>query len=106
MEIEFRDKSLSLIETDRAAETKLPISVINSFRDKMVVIRAAPDERTLRNWKSLHYEKLKGQEGERSIRLNKQWRVVFLNRHGVQAEQNQRIESRGLPLTGGYLWQR
>ncbi len=78
MDIEFREKSLSLIETDRAAETKLPASVINSFRDKMVVIRAAPDERTLRNWKSLHYEKLKGQEGERSIRLNKQWRIVFL----------------------------
>jgi len=78
MDIEFRDKSLALIETDRAAETKLPITVINSFRDKMVVLRAAPDERTLRNWKSLHYEKLKGQEGERSIRLNKQWRVVFL----------------------------
>jgi proteic killer suppression protein len=78
MDIEFRDNRLLLIETDRAAETKLPISVINSFRDKMVVLRAAPDERTLRNWKSLHYEKLKGQEGERSIRLNKQWRVVFL----------------------------
>ena len=55
----------ALIETDRAAETKLPmLSVINSFRDKMVVLRAAPDERTLRNWKSLHYEKLKGQEGK------------------------------------------
>ena len=78
MDIEYREKGLSLIETDRAAETKLPISVINSFRDKMVVLRAAADERTLRNWKSLHYEKLKGQEGERSIRLNKQWRAVFL----------------------------
>src|SRR5450755_1947492 len=77
MDIEFRDKRLVLIETDRAAETKLPISVINSFRDKIVVLRAAPDERTLRNWKSLHYEKLKGREEERSIRLNKQWRVVF-----------------------------
>lgn len=78
MEIQFRDKTLTLIETERAAETKLPVSVINSFRDKMVILRAATDERTLRNWKSLHYEKLKGQEGERSIRLNKQWRVVFL----------------------------
>jgi proteic killer suppression protein len=84
MEIEFRDKSLSLIETDRAAETKLPASVINSFRDKMVVLRAAPDERTLRNWKSLHYEKLNGQDGERSIRLNKQWRVVFLIETGCK----------------------
>ncbi len=79
MEVEFRDKTLSLIESDRAAETKLPISVINSFRDKMVVIRAATDERTLREWKSLHYEKLQGSKiAERSIRLNKQWRVVFL----------------------------
>ena len=84
MDIEFRDKSLALIETDRAAETKLPASVINSFRDKMVVLRAAPDERTLRNWKSLHYEKLKGQEGESSIRLNKKWRVVFLIETGCK----------------------
>jgi proteic killer suppression protein len=84
MDIEFRNKSLALIETDRAAETKLPASVINSFRDKMVVLRVAPDERTLRNWKSLHYEKLKGQEGERSIRLNKKWRVVFLIETGCK----------------------
>ena len=53
MEIEFRDKSLELIETERAAETKLPTAVIDSLRDKLVVLRAAPDERTLRNWRSL-----------------------------------------------------
>lgn len=79
MEIEFRDKSLELVETERAAETKLPTAVIDSLRDKLVVLRAAPDERTLRNWRSLHYEKLKGdREGQRSIRINKQWRLVFL----------------------------
>ena len=79
MEIEFRDKSLELVETERAAETKLPTEVIDSLRDKLVVIRAAPDERTLRNWRSLHYEKLKGdREGQRAIRINKQWRLVFL----------------------------
>jgi proteic killer suppression protein len=78
MEIEFRDRHLALIETNRAAETKLPISVINSCRQKLVVMRAAPDERTLRNWKSLHYEKLLGdREGQRSIRLTRQWRLVF-----------------------------
>ena len=78
MEVEFRDKDLALVETDRAAETRLPVAVINSLRDKLVVIRAAPDERTLRNWRSLHYEKLKGERsGERSIRINKQWRLVF-----------------------------
>jgi proteic killer suppression protein len=78
MEIEFHDRRLALIETDRAAETKLPISVINSCRQKLVVLRASPDERTLRNWKSLHYEKLRGdREGQRSIRLTRQWRLVF-----------------------------
>ena len=76
MDVEFRDKQqLALIETDRAAETRLPISVINSMRNKLVVIRAAPDERTLRNWKSLHYERMENEE--RSIRLNKQYRLIF-----------------------------
>lgn len=75
MEVEFRDKTLALVESDRAAETRLPVAVINSLRQKLVLIRAAPDERTLRNWKSLHYEKM--DDGERSIRLNKQFRLIF-----------------------------
>ena len=78
MEVQFGDKNLALVETDRAAETKLPIAVINSLRQKLAVIRAAPDERTLRNWKSLHYEKLKGDRSDqRSIRINQQWRLTF-----------------------------
>ena len=78
MEIQFRDKKLALLETDRAAETRLAVSLINSARQKLVVLRAATDERTLRNWKSLHYEKLSGErDGQRSIRLNEKWRLVF-----------------------------
>lgn len=54
------------------------MSAIKSCREKLIVLEAAPDERTLRNWKSLHYEKLGGgREGQRSIRLNKQWRLIF-----------------------------
>jgi proteic killer suppression protein len=75
MEIEFRDKPLALVETDQAPETRLPLAVINSLRDKLVFLRAAPDERSLRNWKSLHYEKMEGEE--RSIRINKQFRLIF-----------------------------
>ena len=77
MEIAFRDRTLALVETDRAAKTRLPDAVIHSLRDKLVVLRAASDERTLRNWKSLHYEKLARPDDQRSIRLNKQWRLVF-----------------------------
>jgi len=75
MDVEFRDKKLALVETDRAAETRLPIAVINSLRHKLVIIRAAPDERTIRNWKSLHYERM--ENDERSIRLNDQYRLIF-----------------------------
>lgn len=76
--MEFEDSQLALIETTQAAETRLPVAVIQSARRKLNEIRAAPDERTLRNWKSLHYEKLKGsRDDQRSIRLNIQWRLVF-----------------------------
>jgi len=78
MLVNYKDQRLGLIETDRAAETRLPISVINSYRKKVVALKAAPDERTLRNWKSLHYEQLSGdRKGLKSIRLNDQWRLVF-----------------------------
>jgi proteic killer suppression protein len=77
MDVEFADKELALVETDRAAETKLAAALIESLRDKLNFIRAAADDRSLRNWRSLHYEKLEGRGGERSIRLNKQWRLIF-----------------------------
>ncbi|MCC3244594.1 type II toxin-antitoxin system RelE/ParE family toxin [Methylocystis sp. WRRC1] len=78
MRVVFADEKLSLIETDEAGETRLPIGVIKSARRKLTVLRAAIDDRSLRNWKSLHYEKLKGdREGQRSIRVNDQYRMVF-----------------------------
>ncbi len=78
MKILFQDTRLALIRTDRAFETKLPFGVIKSCRDKLIVLEAAPDERTLRNWKSLRYEKLKGdREEQRSIRINDQYRMIF-----------------------------
>lgn len=79
MKIEFKDSGLALIRTDRAAETKLPFTVIKACREKLIVLDAAPDERTLRNWKSLHYEKLEGdRKGQRSIRINNKYRLIFL----------------------------
>lgn len=78
MRIVFANAELALIETDQAGETRLGVAVIKSARRKLTVLRAAVDDRSLRNWKSLHYEKLKGgREGQRSIRLNDQYRMVF-----------------------------
>ena len=90
MDVEFRDKTLALIETDRAAETRLPISVINSLRQKLVVIRAAPDERTLRNWKS---HSLRKDGRRRAVHPNQQTiSFNFHTQHGMQAEQNDHFE--------------
>jgi proteic killer suppression protein len=79
MEIEFADPSLALIETDNAGATRLPVAVIRAARRKLTILRAATDDRTLRNWKSLHYERLKGvRDGQRSIRVNDRYRIVFV----------------------------
>jgi len=78
MRVVYADDDLALIETDRAGATRLPVAVIKSARRKLTVLKAATDDRSLRNWKSLHYEKLRGdREGQRSIRLNDQYRMVF-----------------------------
>ncbi len=78
MEVVFADSDLGKIETEEAAKLRLPVAVIKSARRKLTLLRAALDERDLRNWKSLHYEKLKGDRaGQCSIRLNDQWRLVF-----------------------------
>lgn len=82
----FSDSILALIETEDAGVTRLPVPVIHSARRKLTVLRAAPDDRSLRNWKSLHYEKLKGdREGHRSIRLNDKYRMTFVLEQSGQA---------------------
>lgn len=78
MDVEFKDPHLQALMTDEVAHMSLPISVISSARKKIQFLQSAPDETSLRNWKSLHYEKLHGdREGQRSIRLNLKWRLVF-----------------------------
>ena len=48
----------------------------------MQMIRAASDERTFYELKSLHFEKLKGDRShQHSMRLNKQWRFIVEFEH-------------------------
>lgn len=56
MEVAFDDSKLALVETDNAVETELPVSVIRWVRSHLSVVRAAPDERTLKNWRTLGYD--------------------------------------------------
>lgn len=85
MDVEFKDKRAALLETDDWAKAKLPAPVVMSARRKLILIRSAPDERTLRNWKSLHFEKLTGPRADEcSIRLKDQWRMTFVIANDLQ----------------------
>jgi proteic killer suppression protein len=78
MEVVFKDKELEQVAIGGWVNPKLPIAVCASLQRKVSLLKAAPDERTLRNWKSLHYEKLKGDlDGLHAIRLNDQYRLLF-----------------------------
>lgn len=80
MDIEFDDRQqISLIETDSADKTGFSEAIIKACRRKLNFIRNAPDERSLREWKSLHYKKYEEDMiGGKSIRLNDQWRLIFV----------------------------
>ena len=78
MRIEFADDALKRICTDEAHKLGLPFAVILAARRRLLQLEAALDERDLRNLKSLNYKKLQGErEGQRSVRINDQYRIVF-----------------------------
>jgi proteic killer suppression protein len=75
MDIEFEDASLSMIETEAAAETCLPVAVIQTARQRLSIMRAAPDTRTLWNWKSLGLQSAAGST-EHHVVLSSEWSMV------------------------------
>jgi len=77
MEIAFDDESLERLEIDAAHTGGFGGAVVKAFRKRMQQIRAATDERTFHALRSLNFEKLKGgREGQYSMRLNDQWRLI------------------------------
>lgn len=77
MKIVFADKRLALIHTDRAHELGLPFGVIKAAREKLNFLAEAPDERTVRNWKSLNYKRREGKGDQRQVRINEQYRIIL-----------------------------
>jgi len=76
----FANKKLEQLYTAEAGANKYPPEVVDAFFKKMALIRTAKDENDLRAFKSLHFEKLQGERGlrgERSIRLNQQFRLIL-----------------------------
>lgn len=77
MEIEYVDKRLALIETPRAADTMLPVAVIQTVRRRLPIIKAAPDVRTMLNWKSLGLREQTESAGEYFVSLSAQWMMIL-----------------------------
>ncbi len=77
MQVEFRDSNLDRLEVDPTFDAGLPSGVVRQFRKRMQAIRDAVDERDLYVFKSWRFKKLHGDRShERSIRLNRQWRLI------------------------------
>lgn len=78
MDVIFEDESLKKLEEDPAYDAGFERAIVKAYRMRLQLIRASQDERAFYNMKSLHYEKLKGdREGQHSMRLNKQWRLIL-----------------------------
>jgi len=74
----FADAKLEEIYTTGRGGRRHSQQVIDSFLRAVATIDAARDERDLYAQKGLHFEKLKGdRKGQRSIRLNQQWRLIL-----------------------------
>ena len=78
MEVEFDNDDLDRLETDAQFTAGHAQEVVRAFRKRMQQIRAFRDERDFLAVRSLNFEKLKGnREGQHSIRLNLQWRLIL-----------------------------
>jgi proteic killer suppression protein len=84
----FKKKKIEALYTEEKNAHRYP-GVVDDFFEVMTIIDAAVDEREFYAQKGLRYEKLlgkRGKQGQRSLRLNDQWRlIVVLN----QDEQGQ-----------------
>lgn len=78
MEVKFDDGNLDRLETDAQFTAGHSQEVVRAYRKRMQQIRAFRDERDFLSVRSLNFEKLKGsREGQHSIRLNLQWRLIL-----------------------------
>ncbi len=88
MIVSFRDQWLSAFFVDDARSRNIPVELEDRLFRKLQMIDDAMTDQDLRVPPSNHFEKLRGNlEGWCSIRVNKQWRLVF-KWNGSRGEAN------------------
>ena len=77
MEVEFADNDLDRLDTDASFTMGLSSGLVTAYRKRLQGIKAAVDERDLREMRGWRLEKLKGKrQHQSSIQLNDQFRLV------------------------------
>jgi proteic killer suppression protein len=88
MDVTFKDQSLDRLEIDASYSAGFGNAVVKAYRKAVQHIRAASDERTFYARRSFRFEKLQGKrEGQFSMRLNDQWRLII----ELRAEGQKRV---------------
>ena len=88
MKVFFESEDLAnLYEADPdrlKGKQKIPVAVVKQYQRKVNILISVTELNELNNFRSLNFEALKGdRKGQYSIRLNKQYRLLFkLNRNG------------------------
>lgn len=78
MIVSFRDKWLRAFFVDDVRSKHIPADLESRLFRKLQIIDDATSDQDLRMPPSNHFEKLRGNlAGFHSIRVNKQWRLVF-----------------------------
>ena len=78
MDVTFHEQSLDRLETDATYNAGFSDGIVKAYRKAMQHIRAASDERTFYARRSFRFEKLQAdREGQHSMRLNDQWRLII-----------------------------
>ena len=86
MIVSFRDDWLHSFFVEDVRSKRIPTSLESSLFRKIQMIDDAVTDRDLRVPTGNHFEKFKGNlEGFHSIRVNKQWRLIFYW-HGGRGE--------------------
>lgn len=77
MRIDFLDKKLEALYTQKKGARRLDPEVYEAFLEVVASVQAAKSPQDLRALRSLHYEKLKGnRKGDRSLYLHKGHRLI------------------------------
>jgi proteic killer suppression protein len=77
MDVTFADSSMDRLEADATFSAGFGDGLVKAYRKAMQHIRAASDERTFYSRRAFSFEKLLGRrDGQYSMRLNDQWRLI------------------------------